>query len=226
MSVGGPATPTAPATQAASDQLTTLRQRLADPPEIMHDAGPRILRLCSRHGLFSSKAIDDGTALLLRELASAPMQDRVLDVGCGYGAIGLSLAARWPGAQVALVDADIRAVEATQENAGRNSLVNATVALSPGLRDAPPGPYDLIVANLPAQAGNDALDELLLECRDALAPGGSVVFVVVNGLRRYLQRRLDLLIGNALKAHQGPRHTVLEATLDPHADASSSGGAA
>ena len=205
-------------TRAASappgDPLAELRARLSAPPEITYDAGPRLLRLRSRHGLFSSKSIDDGTRMLLRELAALPTDDvprRVLDIGCGYGAIGLALAARWPSAQVALVDADIRAVEAAGDNAAANDLCNAAVALSPGLRDAPPGPYDLIVSNLPAQAGNDALDELLLEAHDALAPGGVIVVVVVNGIRRYLQRRLQAIYGDMHKAHQGPRHTVLEA---------------
>lgn len=202
-----------------SDSLAGLRRALAAQPTIQHnigqhDAGPRILTLESRHGLFSARAIDQGTALLLRELEPAPPQRRVLDFGCGYGALGLTLAARWPEAEVALVDSDLRAVEATRANIAANHLTNATAALSPGLRDVDGDPYDLIVANLPAQAGNDALDEILLDAHDHLVDGGTLAVVVVNGIRRYIQRRLQLIFGAASvnKAHQARRHTVLEAS--------------
>ncbi len=178
-----------------SDSLVDLRRGLAAQPTIQHDAGPHILTLESRHGLFSARSIDQGTALLLRELEPAPSQRRVLDFGCGYGAIGLTLAARWPEAEVVLVDSDLRAVEATRANIAANRLTNATVALSPGLRDIDGDPYDLIVANLPAQAGNDALDEILLEAHDYLADGGTLAVVIVNGIRRYIQRRLQLIFG-------------------------------
>lgn len=178
---------------------------------IEYDTGVRVLTLQSRHGLFSARAIDEGTALLLRELASVPAQLRVLDIGCGYGAIGLTLACRWPDASVTLIDADLRAVEAAQANIAANAISNARALLSPGLRDVDGAPFDLIVSNLPAQAGNDALDELLLEAYDRLREGGTLVVVVVNGIRRYTQRRLDAIFGASHKAHQSRRHSVLEA---------------
>ena len=191
--------------------LARLRETIARQPAIQHNTGGRILRLQTRHGLFSARSIDAGTALLLRELESVPEQRRVLDLGCGYGAIGLTLASRWPGAQVTLVDTDLRAIEATNENISKNGITNASAQLSPGLRDVDAVPFDLVVSNLPAQGGNDALDEILLEAHDHLVEGGTLVVVVVNGIRRYIQRRLELIYGNGHKAHQGPRHSVLEA---------------
>ena len=197
------------------DHLKELRERLAIHPEIAVDVGGRQLVLSSRHGLFSARSIDEGTELLLRELEALPSPPRVLDLGCGYGAIGLTLAARWPDARVNLVDSDIRAVEAARENITRNRLDNATVNLSDGVRELPDAiaNYDLVVSNLPAQAGNDAIDQFLLDAHDALNDGGSLAVVAVNGLRRYLQRRLADIFGNqhVRKVHQGPRHTVLEA---------------
>ena len=193
------------------DPLDALRVRLTRQPVVQCEAGGRQLTLETRHGLFSARAIDGGTALLLRELQSVPQQQRVLDLGCGYGAIGLTLAARWPQAQVTLVDSDLRAVEAARANIAANELPNACARLSPGLRDLDGDPYHLIVSNLPAQAGNDALDEILLDAHDHLAEGGALVVVVVNGLRRYVTGRLEFIFGDAHKAHQGPRHSVLEA---------------
>ena len=200
---------------ARGDPLVELRRSLARQPIVTLDAGGRTLTLETRHGLFSARSIDGGTALLLRELEAVPPQARVLDLGCGYGAIGLALAARWPEARVTLVDSDIRAVESACANIAANGLANACALLSPGLRELGAETFDLIAANLPAQAGNDALDEILLEARDHLAESGALVVVVVNGLRRYVARRLELIFGDAHKAHQGPRHTVLEARLNP-----------
>lgn len=200
---------------AEPDHLTALRERLAVHPEVVVDLGRRQLVLSSRHGLFSARSLDEGTELILRELEALAPAARVLDLGCGYGAIGLTLAARWPDAHVDLVDTDIRATEAARENITRNRLDNATVKLSDGIRELPGAiaSYDLVVSNLPAQAGNDAIDQLLLDAYDALNDGGSLAVVAVNGLRRYLQRRLADVFGKAQvrKVRQGPRHTVLEA---------------
>ena len=170
----------------------------------------RTLRLASAWGLFSAKGIDEGTALLLGELIALPPASRVLDFGCGYGALGLTLAALWPQAEVALIDKDVLAVETCAANIEAAGLTNARASLSPGFRDAPPGPYDLIVSNLPAQAGNEALDAILLGAWERLGPSGSLVVVTVNGLRRYVRRRFEAVFGNYHKARQGPRHTVAQ----------------
>jgi len=202
-------------TSVEQDHLAALRERLAHYPEVAIDAGSRQLTLHSRHGLFSARSLDEGSALLLHELQALPPAQRVLDLGCGYGAIGLTLAARWPDSHVDLVDSDIRAVEATAQNITSNHLQNATVCLNDGARALTESvsPFDLVVSNLPAQAGNDAIDQLLLDAHDALNDGGSLAVVAVNGLRRYLQRRLADIFGKqqVRKVRQGPRHTVLEA---------------
>lgn len=202
-----------------SEHLAALREHLARQPVVAIEAGERTLELTTRHGLFSARAIDEGTALLLRQLDDLSPLQRVLDLGCGYGAIGLTLAARWPASEVDMVDTDIRAVEAAADNIKHNRLDNAAVTLSDGIREirANAATYVLVVSNLPAQAGNDAIDQLLLDAYDALKDGGSLALVAVNGLRRYLQRRLADIFGNGQvrKVHQGPRHTVLEAAKLP-----------
>ncbi len=198
-----------------SSRLNALRAHLANQPRVTIELPNRSIDLVTRHGLFSARALDDGTALLLRELEQLSPLPRALDLGCGYGAIGLTLAARWPSSHIDMVDTDIRAVEAAAENAAHNNLDNTTVTLSDGARALVnhAGSYDLVVSNLPAQAGNDAIDQLLLDAYDALRDEGSLVVVAVNGLRRYLQRRLALIFATdqIAKVHQAPRHTVLEA---------------
>lgn len=209
---GSPGETATDLSQAAEQRA--IRERLNAPPIIEMDLPTRSLRLTSAWGLFSAKGVDEGTAMLLNELALLPPPARVLDLGCGYGALGLALAALWPEAEVILLDKDVLAVETCARNIAENELDNARALLSPGFRDAPTGPYDLIVSNLPAQAGNEALDEILLDAWERLAPGGSLVVVTVNGLRRYMRRRLQAIFGNAHKAHQGPRHTVSQGVRD------------
>ena len=170
-----------------------------------------VLTITSSWGLFSAKRLDEGSAMLLEELATLPPPSRVLDLGCGSGAIGLALAKRWPNSTVELVDKDFVAVETTQANIDGNAVPNATVRLSAGFRDVTAEPFDLIVSNLPAQAGNQALDELLLGAHDHLRPGGTLVVVTVQGLKRYVRRRLEALFGDYHKAREGLRHVVAEA---------------
>ena len=199
------------------DTLASLRARLRQPCEVAIDLNDgHTLTLVSAWGLFSSRSLDEGTALLLRELAKLPIasfapEPQIADLGCGYGALGLALATACPAAYVTLIDKDVLAVETVRRNIERNQLTNARAVLSPGFRDAPPGLYHLIVSDLPAQAGNDAIDELLLDMHDHLAPGGLLVVVTVRGLRRYLRRRLEVIFGNYHKSKQGPRHAVAEA---------------
>ena len=199
----------------SNEERDRLRAKLASPPTIEVDVEARALHLVSAWGLFSAKGIDEGTALLLKEIVAMPPPKHLLDLGCGYGAIGLTLAALWPEVKVVCVDKDLLAVETTQANIERNALSNATAVLSPGFRDAPNGPYDVIVSNLPAQAGNEAIDQLLLEAHEHLTEDGSLIVVTVVGLKRYIKRRLQELFGNYHKVKQGPRHIVSEAFRGP-----------
>lgn len=201
-----------------ADERLNARRRIETAPEIEIELPQRTLRLTSAWGLFSAKGIDEGTALLLKELIALPTQARVLDLGCGYGVLGLALAGLWPDADVVLTDKDVLAVETAQANIERNALANARAVLSPGFRDVPPGPYNLIVANLPAQVGNEAIDSLLIDAHEHLAVDGTIVVVTVLGLKRFIKRRLQQLFGNYHKAKQGARHVVAEATRLPDTD--------
>ncbi len=203
--------------QPAEERLSA-RRRIDTPPRIEIELPDRTLHLVSAWGLFSAKSIDEGTALLLRQLVVLPPQARLLDLGCGYGVLGLALAGLWPDADVVLSDKDVLAVETTAANITRNSLTNARAVLSPGFRDVPAGPYDLIVSNLPAQVGNEAIDALLIDAHDHLAVDGTIVVVTVLGLKRFIKRRLQELFGNYHKAKQGARHIVAEATRLPATD--------
>ncbi len=133
------------------------------------------LQLLTDRGVFSHGRIDAGTEFLLRQ-APPPAGRVVLDLGCGSGAIALTLARRLPGARVVAVDVNERAVSLCTRNAMSNGLANVE-AVTPTDVDRTLR-FDLIWSNPPIRIGKTALHELLNRWLDRLAPGGRAVLVV------------------------------------------------
>ncbi|HXQ55178.1 MAG TPA: methyltransferase, partial [Actinomycetes bacterium] len=149
------------------------------------DHGGRRLELGVAQELFSSHEVDVGTRLLLRTLAGPEhaSRRRVLDLGCGYGPLGLALRAAAADRVVHLVDRDALAVEYSRENAARNRLDDVEVYGSLGYADVRGSGFDLIVSNIPAKAGPPVIEQLLLGGAGLLASGGLVAVVVIAPLR-------------------------------------------
>jgi 16S rRNA G1207 methylase RsmC len=159
-------------------------------------------------GLFSPREIDEGTRLLLQHVEVKP-EDDCLDLGCGYGPIGLALAALAPGGRTLMVDKDFVAVEFSNLNARINRIPNATAQLSDGFRHIDPTQrFDLIASNIPAKVGKEALSLYLHDARQRLNPGGSLYVVTINGLREFMKRNLAEVFGNYDKLKQGAHYTV------------------
>jgi 16S rRNA G1207 methylase RsmC len=148
------------------------------------------LSLVSGSGVFAQGRVDIGTAVLFRE-TSPPGGGRILDLGCGYGVIGLAIAAAVPTADVTGVDVNERAVLLANENAASLGLASRYRAcLPPEVPRA--AAYDEIWSNPPIRIGKAALHELLLGWFAHLAPGGRAVMVVGRNLGAdSLQRWLD-----------------------------------
>lgn len=138
------------------------------------------LSLVSGSGVFAQGRVDIGTSVLFRETAP-PAPGRILDLGCGFGVIGLAIAAAVPGATVTGVDVNERAVLLANENAAALGLTDRFVASTP---DAVPAgtTYDEIWSNPPIRIGKEALHELLLTWLARLAPDGRAVLVVGKNL--------------------------------------------
>jgi len=186
------------------DPLKRLRADL----DFSVELGGRTLQLYSTWGLFSPREIDEGTRLLLDQVQVAPDAD-CLDLGCGYGPIGLALAALAPGGQTLMVDKDFIAVEYANRNAARNGLTNARAQLGNGFAQIDPAlRFDLIASNVPAKVGKELLAILLHDARARLRPGGRLYLVTINGLRQYMKRNLLEVFGNYDKLKQGPHYTV------------------
>jgi 16S rRNA G1207 methylase RsmC len=162
-------------------------------------------------GLFSPKGIDEGTRLLLDHLEVKP-DDRAIDLGCGYGPLGLAIAKAAPQGHCTLVDKDFVAVEYAQKNARLNGIDNVEVMLSNGLQHVPPRTFSLAVTNLPAKANKEHYYLFFLDIRERLEPGGRFYIVVISGLRQFIARAFEEVFGNHRKIKQGKTYTVALAT--------------
>jgi len=131
-------------------------------------------------GVFSRGHLDHATAVLLRELGP-PVQGQFLDLGCGYGVIGLAIARAVPLANVTGVEVNERAIALANDNARTAGLDSRFVACTP---EQVPGNqvFDEIWSNPPIRIGKDALHELLLTWLPRLAPEGRAVMVVGKNL--------------------------------------------
>ncbi len=141
------------------------------------------------HTLFSSFDVDEGTDVFLRFLQPGTPPKTILDLGCGYGPIGIILARLYPEARVVLADKDLLAVRYARFNLSHNAVPNADVIGSVGMENVPDLPYDLIVSNIPAKIGDVAIEQdFLLTPYERLIPGGEYWFVVVSGLNHLIPR--------------------------------------
>jgi 16S rRNA (guanine1207-N2)-methyltransferase len=131
-------------------------------------------------GVFSRGHLDHATAVLFREL-EPPVQGQFLDLGCGYGVIGLAIASAVPLASVIGVDVNERALLLANDNARAAGVASRFVACLP---DQVPSDqvFDEIWSNPPIRIGKEALRELLLTWLPRLAPNGRMVMVIGKNL--------------------------------------------
>lgn len=168
----------------------------------------------STWGLFSPRRIDDGSYLLIKHMEIQP-DDVTIDVGCGYGAIGIAAAKLSPGGRVHMVDKDFLAVDFAARNAKLNGLSNCEAYLSNAFSHVSGDiSFNNVVANLPAQVGKEMLSIILEDARKRLHSGGRLYVVSVNGLRKFIRRNFEEAFGNYKKVKQGRHNTVAMAVKD------------
>lgn len=131
-------------------------------------------------GVFCSDRLDLGTAVLLREVPSPPPEGHLLDLGCGWGPLALTLGLSAPEATIWAVDVNRRALDLTARNAATHGLVN--------IRTAEPNhvpadvPFSTIWSNPPIRVGKAVLHDMMLTWLPRLVPGGTAYLVVQRNL--------------------------------------------
>ena len=133
--------------------------------------------LNSDNGVFSKDRIDFGTNVLLNSLEDLSAIKTVLDVGCGIGIIGISLAAKYNNLNVQMVDVNEKAVSLTNENIILNKLKNCKSYISNVYSEVNDS-FDMIISNPPIRAGKDVVHKIASEAKDHLNDKGFFYAVV------------------------------------------------
>lgn len=162
----------------------------SEPSSVRLDLPDLSLTLRTDRGVFSAARVDPGTKVLLSVAPAPPASGDLLDLGCGYGPVALTLASRSPGATVWAVDVNERARALTAANAEAAGLANVRVAAPEDV------PGDVVFAalwsNPPVRVGKAAMHELLTTWLGRLADGASATLVVqkhlgADSLHRWLE---------------------------------------
>jgi len=134
-------------------------------------------------GLFSPTEIDEGSRLLIQEMDIKP-GDMVLDIGCGYGPIGIVASRLSSFGAVHMVDKDFVAVQYANKNIETNKVRNYTTYLNNAFSEVPDMKFDVIVSNLPAKVGNELL------------------YIIMNDAKKTPQKRWKVLRGRYFRTER------------------------
>ncbi|NLM24628.1 MAG: class I SAM-dependent methyltransferase [Firmicutes bacterium] len=147
-------------------------------------------------GVFSRDGVDEGSKLLIAQFQFQPGQ-KILDVGCGYGPLGI-VAARLAGesGSVDMIDVNQRAIELAKKNAALNRVSNIRVWASDGLAQVY-DQYDWIVTNPPIRAGKQVIYGIVEQAKEHLVPGGGLMLVIrTKQGAKSMAKKMEEVYGN------------------------------
>lgn len=134
------------------------------------------VRLVTDAGVFSKSGLDYGSRVLIDAL-EIPEKASVLDVGCGYGPIGIA-AGILGATRIMMLDVNERAIELARENAAANGVPQAKAMQSDLLEAVSQERFDVIISNPPIRAGKETVHRLFEQASECLKPGGSLWIVI------------------------------------------------
>lgn len=168
-------------------------------------------RFITDAGVFSRNRVDPGTRLLI-EAMEIGEQDRVLDMGCGYGPVGIVASNLASCGKVYLVDINHRAVELARENLRLNAAGNAEVLQGDGFQAVSGLEFDRILLNPPIRAGKAIVHGLIEGASDHISRGGRLYVVARTSQGAMtIQRKMAEVFGNADVVDRGGGYRVMEA---------------
>jgi 16S rRNA (guanine1207-N2)-methyltransferase len=170
--------------------------------------GAVALKLQTEPGLFSPQRADPGTLAMLSLITFAP-EDKVLDLGCGYGLIGILAAHHVPPARVVMVDNDPRAVAVARSNADANGVPAVTVRLSDGFRGTRDTAFTKIISNPPYHVDFSVPKHFIEKGFNRLVLGGTMWMVTKR--REWYRSKLGAIFGGC-SVHELGEYYVFEAT--------------
>lgn len=179
------------------------------------ELGGHELRFTSDNGVFSKHTIDYGSRVLIATVLAQPQlaTGPILDLGCGYGPIGISLAAALPQRQVTMSDVNKRALALSRRNAAANGVDAQCTVLESSVYDAISAKFGVIVTNPPVRAGKAIVSAMLSGAKEHLLAGGEI-FVVLQKKQGApsAKKLLAATFGNAAVLKKDKGYYILHAT--------------
>ena len=146
--------------------------------EIKFEVNGISMNLFTDSGTFSIDKVDEGSLAFLRVLLPLDLGKNILDLGCGYGTLGLTLAVANKEARVTLADIKPLALNMCKRNSEVHNLSNRVTILQSDIYEKIEGPYDSIVVNPPIRAGKKVTYKMYEEAKQYLIDGGSLYIVI------------------------------------------------
>lgn len=132
----------------------------------------------SSAGVFSKSTVDFGSRLLIETFEQPGVSGKILDLGCGYGPVGISIAKDLPEREVVMVDINERAIVLAKENAATNAVSNVDVKQSDGFLQVEEHGFSAILTNPPIRAGKKVVHGFFKESANRLVAGGELWIVI------------------------------------------------
>ena len=146
--------------------------------KISFDVGDIHMSLWTDSGVFSRSRVDEGSLAFLKVILPLHLSGKILDLGCGYGTIGLTIAVSNPQARVDLADINTRALACCEKNARELNLSSRVTILQSDIYENIEGTYDSIVVNPPIRAGKRVTYAMYEGAYQRLIDGGSLFIVI------------------------------------------------
>ena len=165
------------------------------------------------NGVFSKSRVDEGSYILLKVLLPLHLTGRILDLGCGYGPIGLTIAQNSKEARVDLADINSRALALASKSGERLNLNDRVTFLHSDIFEKIEGPYDSIVVNPPIRAGKVVTYRMYEESKQYLIDGGSLYVVIrrKQGAESAL-KYIETVFENVSVLHKEKGYWIIKAT--------------
>lgn len=130
-------------------------------------------------GVFSRDRVDFGSQVMIEAIDERVFSTgEVLDVGCGYGPVGLSLAKANPSLHIDMIDVNERALELAKKNAELNGVSNVSIFLSSIYEQIEKQTYGAVISNPPIRAGKQTVHKIITDAKEHLADNGVLIIVI------------------------------------------------
>ncbi|MEL3973418.1 class I SAM-dependent methyltransferase [Rossellomorea oryzaecorticis] len=150
----------------------------SNPQSIQFELKGHSLRFKTDQGVFSKREVDFGSRTLIESFELPETEGDLLDVGCGYGPIGLTLAKDFEDRMVHMIDVNERALSLASENAKANGVQNISIYQSDRYQNVKEKRFAAILTNPPIRAGKETVHSILSESYDYLADKGELWVVI------------------------------------------------